>query len=141
MSGVIFLLLRIALTLTLYIFLGWALLTLWRDLKHQREVLATQQVPSIGLHIQIGETSRTQRFTGPEIAIGRDPVCECSLNSETVSAHHAHLSFHNTQWWVEDMNSTNGTFLNSEPVSAPTVISQNDKLRCGDVLLTVLVDQ
>jgi pSer/pThr/pTyr-binding forkhead associated (FHA) protein len=132
------LILRVMMVIMLYAFLGWALLTLWRDLKHQREILSAQKTPSIELEIQIGDTLQKQKYHGPEITIGRNPSCECSLDSGTVSANHSRISFYKNQWWVEDLESTNGTFLNSEQVSAPTVIAHNDQLRCGEVLLTIL---
>ena len=45
----------------------------------------------------------TYRYRNSEITIGRDPACECSLNSGKVSANHARLSFSQNQWWIEDL--------------------------------------
>jgi hypothetical protein len=134
----IFLILRVLMALVLYAFLGWVLLTLWRDLKQQREILAAQKSPSIKLEIRIGDTLLKQDFQDVEITLGRDLSCDCPLDSETVSAHHARLSYSQNQWWVEDLESTNGTFLNGESVLVPTVITNNDQLRCGEVFLTIL---
>ena len=77
-----------------------------------------------------GETI-TQQFTTPEIIIGRDPSCELIVSDEMVSARHARLSYHNNQWWVEDLQSTNGTFLNDERVYTATVLIEGDELHCG----------
>jgi pSer/pThr/pTyr-binding forkhead associated (FHA) protein len=140
MSGVILLILRTALAITLYVFLGWSLLSLWRDLKHQREMIATQQIPSIGVLFQDDDLPQTIRYKGYDLNIGRDPGCECSLRSEKVSANHARLSFHHNQWWIEDLNSTNGSFLNGERIAVPTVVADGDQLLCGDVLLTILLE-
>ena len=134
----ILLVLRVIMVFILYAFLGWAFLTLWRDLKHQREILSVQKAPMIELEIQIGDTLQKLKYHGPEITIGRDPSCECPLDSGTVSANHARISFYKNQWWVEDLESTNGTFLNNERVSAPPGIAHKDQLRCGEVLLTIL---
>jgi len=137
MSGVIFLGLRFLLAVALYAFLGWALLSMWRDLKYQRENLASRQVPSIGLRVEHAGEVTTNRYRNPVIRIGRDPACECRLNSEKVSANHARLSFSQNQWWIEDLKSTNGSFLNDEALTIPIVVVEGDLLRCGDVLITI----
>ncbi len=131
MSDLLILALRLAMTVTLYTFLAWALLTLWRDLQRQSELWITRQAPPITLVIQDGK--QAFHFTRPVIRIGRDLACDCSLGDQTVSMQHARLSFHHNQWWVEDLHSTNGTFLNQEPVTGPVVITQGDELRLGQV--------
>lgn len=140
MNGVIFLVLRIILAASLYAFLVWSLFIIWRDLKHQRDVIVSQQIPSLSMRIQEQDSDLTNKYRGPEIMIGRDPICDCFLSSEKVSANHARLSFHHNQWWIEDLNSKNGSFLNKEPVLAPTVVVNGDELLCGDVLLTILFE-
>jgi pSer/pThr/pTyr-binding forkhead associated (FHA) protein len=140
MSGVVFLILRILLTTALYVFLGWSLFIIWRDLKYQREAVDNQLVPSIGLRINEDLNTQEQKYFGTVILIGRDPACQCSLNSEKVSANHARLSFQQNQWWIEDMESTNGSFLNGEPILSPTVVVHGDELVCGDFLLTIVLD-
>lgn len=93
--------------------------------------------PSIGLRVPDGEGVRTRQFKESDITIGRDLGCECTLPSEKVSANHARLTFHHNQWWVEDLGSTNGSFLNGDPVTSPVVVVDGDHLRCGDVVLTI----
>ncbi|MBL7163645.1 MAG: FHA domain-containing protein [Anaerolineales bacterium] len=137
MSGVVLLILRAAMAITLYAFLGWALWLLWRDLKHRQNTLVFQQVVPLSVNVEIGEITRVQHFTSAEITIGRDPNCECAIDSKTVSTHHARLSYDRGQWWVEDLESTNGTLLNQEPVTSPTVLAPGDQLRCGKATLTI----
>jgi pSer/pThr/pTyr-binding forkhead associated (FHA) protein len=136
MSGQVLLIVRILLAASLYAFLGMALLILWRDLKRQAENVIAAQSPPITL-LREGQVSL--HFTKPEITIGRDPTCDATLEDKTVSNEHARLSFHHNQWWLEDLQSTNGTFLNDERVSAPTVITTSDQIRCGQVVLSVQV--
>jgi hypothetical protein len=137
MSGPILLLLRLMLVIALYSFLGWALLTLWRDLKRQGELLSSRQAPALTLLRRAGADFESLHFTIPDVSIGRAPTSDLALEDKTVSATHARLSFHHGQWWVEDLNSRNGTFLNDEPVSQPLVITSGDELRCGQVALTI----
>jgi pSer/pThr/pTyr-binding forkhead associated (FHA) protein len=141
MSGVILLILRTLLVVALYTFLGWSLLNIWRDLKHQNEIIAARQAPSIEVRVREGDSAQTYQYKGSDIMIGRDPACECTLNSEKVSVNHARLSFHHNQWWIEDLNSTNGSFLNSESVTIPTVVADGDQLRCGDILMTIVLEE
>lgn len=137
MSGPILLVLRLALVLALYGFLVWALLILWRDLKRQGEMLVYQQAPPIKLTRNGHSELEGLRFTTSSITIGRDPACDVLLADKTVSASHARLSYHHGQWWVEDLQSRNGTFLNNEVVSSELVITTDDRLRCGQVEFSI----
>ncbi len=138
MSGIVILILRILATLSLFVFTGWALYLLWHDLKIQGALLSARKVAPLSLSIQApGQAPKTQHFTQPEIIIGRQPECDCVLSDDTASAHHARLSFHHNQWWVEDLQSTNGTKLNDSRINVPTVIISGDVITCGHTHLTV----
>lgn len=136
-SAPVLLILRLALALSLYGFLAWALLTLWRELKLQSEMRVYRQPPALSLHLPAAEGPQSHRFTNPEIFIGRDPACDLTLEDSTVSAQHARLSYHHSQWWIEDLGSTNGTFLNREYVFTPLVVTSGDELHIGQVCLAV----
>jgi len=137
MTGTLLLIIRTALVVTLYIFLGWTLITLWRGLRKQYNISQNQHPPEIWLKAQIGDSLQNHQIRGREVILGRDPTCECVLSSDTVSARHARLSFHHAQWWFEDLQSTNGSFLNGDPVTIPVVVTPGDQIRCGDVLLSI----
>jgi pSer/pThr/pTyr-binding forkhead associated (FHA) protein len=137
MTGALLLIIRVALVVTLYVFLGWALITLWQGLREQKRTSKNQQTPKIWLKVQIGESIQHHQIRGREIIFGRDPTCECVLPSDTVSARHARLSFRHAQWWLEDLQSTNGSFLNGETVTVPVVVAPGDQIRCGEVLLSI----
>ena len=137
LPGIVLLAARTALALALYTFLGWALVTLWRGLRRDEKTPDGQASPEIYLRGGGSERTQIRRFRGNEITLGRDFNCECVLPSETVSAHHARLSFHHGQWWLEDLNSTNGTFINGERVSDRVVVAPGDEILCGDVVLYI----
>ncbi|HVN15700.1 MAG TPA: FHA domain-containing protein [Anaerolineales bacterium] len=139
MSGLIVLALRLLLALALYGFLGWALYTLWQDTQREAKRVATRRIPGINLTVRSGseKTSSSRHFLQSEIILGRDPICDIYISDETVSARHARLTFHHGQWWVEDLNSTNGTRLNQEPVSQPTVLTTGDEIGLGATQLIV----
>ena len=131
MSAIILLGLRILLAGLLYGFLGLAIYTLLRDLKQQGELLAARQPPPLTLTSLVEASTQSQHYTKPEIILGREPGCDFPLDDQTVSSQHARLSYHHQQWWLEDLASTNGTFLNDEAVTTPVVITHGDELRLG----------
>jgi predicted component of type VI protein secretion system len=138
MSAPFVLVLRLLLAVSLYAFLAVALLTLWREVKAQGESLAARKIPSLSLQIQKESHPPARRFFNqPEILIGRDSHCDVFLSDETVSIRHARLSYHHGQWWLEDLESTNGTLLNKEKVAIPTVVIGGDEIECGSFLLTL----
>jgi len=133
MSGVVFLVLRALLTISLYAFLGWAFISLWRDIKQQADLLAARKIPAISLTIDQGAAGQQVRhFSLSEITMGRDAACECPVEDVAISAHHALLCFHHNQWWLEDLNSANGILLNQEKLSVPTVVMSGDEFICGN---------
>lgn len=136
MSGVVLLILRAVMVLALYAFLVYALILLWRELRQHAAVL-TRSIPALVIQVA-GQPQAPQTFQGPQVLIGRDPNCDLQLASETVSSRHAQLRYHHEQWWLEDLASTNGTFLNLAAVQIPTVIVPGDQIRCGEVEFLIL---
>ena len=138
MSGPFVFVLRLLLTLSLYAFLAWAFTNLWRDIKLQSALLAARKIPPISLTLSLaGQVTQIHRFIQAEVTIGRDPTCECPVDDEAVSARHARLRYHHNQWWLEDLDSTNGTLLNQEKLAIPTVVISGDEFHCGATLFTV----
>jgi len=141
MSAIIFLVLRILLAALLYGFLGLALYTMWQDMKQQGQLLAARQPPPLTLTSLAYDLTPSQRYNKPEIILGRESGCDFPLDDQTVSSRHARLSYHQNQWWLEDMASTNGTYLNGEPVTAPVVITHGDEIRLGQVGVKIAIGQ
>jgi pSer/pThr/pTyr-binding forkhead associated (FHA) protein len=138
MSAPFVLALRILLAMSLYAFLGWALSTIWNELRTQGTLLAARKIPGINLNIQIDDQTPTQHyFSQSEILLGRDSHCDLPLPDDTVSVRHARFSYHHGQWWLEDLGSTNGTRLNRDMVSIPTVVINGDLVECGKVSIVI----
>ena len=141
MTATIVLILRLLLAAALYAFLGWALWTLLQDFKQQGDKLAVQKKPAITLYIKIERGKESvRRFLQPEIMIGRDPGCDLALMDEALSAHHARLAHHHGQWWLEDLNSTNGTLLNREKLTTAAVVITGDQFKCGNTVFGIQVE-
>lgn len=139
MVGIIFLVLRIALALSLFAFLGWALWLLWKDLSKSASLSLSSLIPALKLASRADHPSF--QFAQQEIMIGRDPACQCHLTDKTISGHHARLYFDLSQWWVEDLQSTNGTFLNEQTVSSPMVLATGDHLRVGQLSFDITIQE
>jgi pSer/pThr/pTyr-binding forkhead associated (FHA) protein len=140
MSGVFVLVIRALVSLSLYFFLGTALYIIWQELRTQTELSRATQVPVLTISpIDDGETNPVE-FITPEVIIGRDPTCSYSIQDETVSSRHARMSYHHNQWWVEDLNSTNGTYLNEDRVYTPTVVISGDEIRYGQIIIKVTIN-
>jgi len=60
---------------------------------------------------------------------------------EALSAHHASLCHHHGQWWLEDLNSTNGTFLNREKLTTAAVVITGDHFKCGNTVFGIQVEE
>ena len=133
--------LRLILAIALYGFLGWALITLWQELKLQANRLSIQKQPGITIETKLGQDKVSKsHFSQNEVMIGRDTNCELSVMDEALSAHHARIIFHHGQWWLEDLNSTNGTFLNQEKLVVPAVVITGDEFKCGNTFFNIRIN-
>lgn len=65
--------------------------------------------------------------------IGRHPDSVIMLDDAFVSAHHAQISREDDGWWITDLSTKNGTFVNGAPIKAPTRLKRGDVLRFGRV--------
>ncbi|MBN2084047.1 MAG: FHA domain-containing protein [Anaerolineales bacterium] len=132
---------RIALAACLYAFLALVLVTLWRDLR-----AAAGVQPAGSAHFSLrrlredGTTDRDYPLQKESCFIGRSPSLEVSLADETVSVVHARLWKEAGRWWLEDLDSRNGTLLNQIPVSKKTVLCAGDRIRTGRILLEFRIE-
>jgi pSer/pThr/pTyr-binding forkhead associated (FHA) protein len=75
---------------------------------------------------------------GDELTVGRASGCQVSFPDDTfVSQLHARIFRRDGQLFVEDLGSTNGTFLNRKKVSAPVALRRGDRLQVGKTVLEV----
>ena len=66
-----------------------------------------------------------------ESLIGRHPMCELAVSRPSVSRKHARFIFDGGHFYVEDLGSSNGTYVNNQRVTRAK-LSGGDEVRCGD---------
>jgi hypothetical protein len=73
-----------------------------------------------------------------ELTIGRSPGCGVAMPEDIyTSTLHARLFRRNDQLWVEDLGSTNGTFVNSERITQAVRLGKGDLLQIGSTVFEV----
>ncbi|TVQ60819.1 MAG: FHA domain-containing protein [Spirulina sp. DLM2.Bin59] len=88
--------------------------------------------------------SRTQAITQPQWiwTIGRAGHNAITLGDHHLSRHHAAIQYIPGQgFFVHDLNSTNGTYLNQEVLHAPRRLYEGDHLRIGSVVISFFICQ
>src|SRR5437868_12035610 len=89
-------------------------------------------------HLKLLDTAinRSYRVDATDAVVGRDPGTTIPLQGEgsaVVSSRHARLALVDGQWWVEDLGSRNGTFLNGQRLTsgARQTLSVGDEISLG----------
>jgi pSer/pThr/pTyr-binding forkhead associated (FHA) protein len=88
--------------------------------------------PSRSLHIQAG---RQRHVFDTEVTLGREGTLV--ISDEFASARHARLWIARGRWYVEDLTSTNGTWLNGRRIHAAQLLRKGDKIQIGRTVIIV----
>lgn len=124
--------LRLLVALALYAFLGVLALYLLRDFR--AAIGPRSYAPEAHLEVIAGPTPGAV-FSLVEVnLLGRAADCTIRVADKTISAHHGRLSFHASQWWMEDLGSRNGSNVNEVRVTEPIVVTYGDRLGLGRVI-------
>jgi ABC-type multidrug transport system ATPase subunit len=74
-------------------------------------------------------------LTGADVVIGRAPSVDFVISQSSVSGRHALISRQMGQYTIEDLNSTNGTYLNGRRLQSPQPLNHGDEIRLGQSIL------
>ncbi|MFB3882681.1 MAG: FHA domain-containing protein [Armatimonadota bacterium] len=106
--------------------------TLIIRLLDERPEEAVSRRASIWLLDPSGEhIARATELREDVATIGRNPDCEIALPSSTVSRRHAQIRREGSHFFLQDLNSTNGTLLNREPVIGEELLHDRDEIGVG----------
>lgn len=112
-------------------------------MKREEDLKYSQLPTDIRMHIfYTTESGDTQEFKSRSklIVIGRLQSAQhnyLSLKDEKASAHHARITLKDGEYWIEDLGSTNGTWVNNKKVKEKTQITPQSIVRIGGSTLSV----
>lgn len=84
---------------------------------------------------------QTIPITLAQFLIGRDPQCNLRPASSLISKRHCAVLSRNGKVVVRDFDSTNGTFVNDEPVKGEAPLAHNDVLKVGPLAFRVVIEE
>lgn len=149
--------LKFAFLVVLYLFLLWVVRSSLKDLRRDPRAQAAPSRPvasdATALHSaaeglgpgRIEETEallRVEQAPGLEsgaafdlvggAVLGRGDAVDIHLEDPFASTNHARISWEGSTVMIEDLGSTNGTYLNGEPLDGPAPLHVGDRIRIGD---------
>lgn len=149
MPPLVLTILKVVFVALLYLFIARAVRVIYLDLVGPRvpRASAQQSVPASprkrrglpkSLVVTEGEGgARTYPMTAEPLSIGRADACQVVLADTYASQMHARIFPKDGSWFVEDLGSTNGTYLNRAKVTSPSEIGPGDEIRIGKTTLEV----
>lgn len=87
------------------------------------------------LTVRSGELASREFLIGEALELGREPDNDAMLPDPKVSRHHARIQRDGERYVLADLDSSNGTFVNGERVTAPARLEEGDVILIGDVEL------
>ncbi len=75
-----------------------------------------------------------------KVTIGRHPGCDLHIDDGSVSRMHAIIDYRDDAWYVDDLDSRNGTFLNDAKISGPAKLYDGARVKICDVVFTFRVN-
>jgi hypothetical protein len=132
--------LRIAFIVLLYLFIFQVMRVIVRDLRQIGPAEAAQPRSKYG-RLVVVEPGRSRLSPGTVFtlqavtSLGRKPSNTIVLDDDFVSGEHSLVSWRDGRAWLEDVASTNGTFLNETEITRPVPVAEGDIIGIGDVRL------
>ena len=88
--------------------------------------LTVRQGPQIGIQFPI---------TGRHVVLGREETNDIVIQDAEVSRRHCQINRDGDEFTIQDLNSTNGTFINGSQITTPHILSNGDKVGLGQTTL------
>ena len=131
MSEQLLTILRFALLALLYLFFLRVLRAVWAEIRGPRVSSRRQQAAAVA--------QRGRMFPlGQELTVGRAAGCQVTLDDTYVSQLHARVFARDGQYLVEDLGSTNGTFVGEERIHDFALENQSEFTIGGSTLMLIV---
>lgn len=102
------------------------------NLKDLRKGLtAMRQHHHLLVHIQGSELGRVRQLSTPSVLAGRGADAELWLSDDGVSRRHARFYLEGDRFFIEDLGSANGTYVQGERIEKPVMLSDGDQIQMG----------
>lgn len=139
------LLLRVLFVFLLYFFLFQIARTIARELRAVSIATAGGQAPAalepqplrgqlvLQEPIESGLPAGTRFDLHSGAVVGRRQGSDIFLNDTYMSGEHARVTLHEGRWWLADLGSTNGTYVNGTRIDRPTPLAAGSEVRFGRI--------
>ena len=128
----------------LYIFFIWVVIMSLLQLRKPKKPIRSskkdkneeaQTATTYLLTIEPQDTQGTEYPLEEEMFLGRDEECEITISDSFTSHRHARIFLEENTLYLEDLTSTNGTFVNGEKIEKPHLLEQRDRIQIGNTVL------
>jgi pSer/pThr/pTyr-binding forkhead associated (FHA) protein len=142
---------KVCLLIVLYLFFLRVLRAVWAELKEPKPAVVASPAPAAPppaaapvqkqaarshLVVVAPEEQRGRSYELlDELTVGRAAGCHIALDDRFVSQLHARMFRRDDQCFIEDLGSTNGTFLNDDKVTSPALLTKGDHVRIGNIVM------
>ena len=100
-----------------------------------KPVKAKRGAPTHLLVVEGDNTGARAELADAPLLIGRGSDAAIKLDDDYVSTRHARVAASEDEWFVEDLGSTNGTYVGSVRITQPTTIGLGVQVRIGKTVL------
>lgn len=144
MPEIVYVSLRYLFLALLYVFVIMVVRAVYRELSPAAEATTARPAPAprrrrrsaVLLLLDGGKRKgRRQWEVGEELVIGRASECPVRLDDEFVSNLHAKIYRLQDRYYVEDLGSTNGTYVNGRRINYPIELRGGDRIKVGRTLM------
>lgn len=140
--GVVFAILFIV---VLYIIIYYALKIMYKDVKGGNRTKGSSNKGKLAYGLEVvneGQNSNLKKgsliHVRNTVTIGRKDDNSIILSDTFVSGNHAKLYVRNNEFYLEDLDSTNGTYINNQKLQGRMKLKMNDEIKIGTVVFKVM---
>ena len=128
----------------LYVFFIWVVIMSLLQLRKPKKPIRSskkdkneeaQTATTYLLTIEPQDTQGTEYPLAEEVFLGRDEECEITISDSFTSHRHARIFLEENTLYLEDLTSTNGTFVNGKKIEKPHLLEQRDRIQIGNTVL------
>lgn len=133
------LIIKILMVVFIYFIVFFALKIMYKDVKRGKKANGLDWKLRVESSLLDHSTKPGDEIPlGNALTIGRSEACQLVLATEYVSSRHAKIYFEEGRYVIEDLNSTNGTYLNETKIVNKKILQLGDIIKLADVTFKVI---